>query len=377
MRYRVLSYPSPLQSQAEGCTVDSGRVNLPALEPGETGYACIAAWENPEIREKFFSKGDVLELEAIGLDGKSVCTRTYPISFAKSYFEGQLASLKRTGKGCCVNEADSLITLCSDWVDISFRRNDATIYSVLRKKDNRIIPLKDGPLPVGMQMKLVSLSARMEQRGDAVLCARYRGGADSVVWRLRPDGLLKMDAVLLNRASGGGGFDDAFTDNAILNFGFTFSYPESECTGMRWLGRGPYRVWKNRIPGTNYGIWQKDFNNTVTGESADKLVYPEFKGYHANLYWATIQGKQNAFTVYAATDGVFFRVFTPDEPRGRQDGIHTMPDFPAGDLSFLLDIPAIRSFKPISQHGPQSQPGTIRIKKGDEGLKLELAFDFL
>ena len=237
--------------------------------------------------------------------------------------------------------------------------------------------MKDGPLAVGMQMKLVSLSARMEQRGDAVLCARYRGGADSVVWRLRPDGLLKMDAVLLNRASGGGGFDDAFTDNAILNFGFTFSYPENECTGMRWLGRGPYRVWKNRIPGMNYGIWQKDFNNTVTGESADKLVYPEFKGYHANLYWATIQGKQNAFTVYAATDGVFFRVFTPDEPRGRQDGIRTMPDFPAGDLSFLLDIPAIRSFKPISQHGPQSQPGTIRIKKGDEGLKLELAFDFL
>ena len=94
---------------------------------------------------------------------------------------------------------------------------------------------------------------------------------------------------------------------------------------MRWLGRGPYRVWKNRIPGTNYGIWQKDFNNTVTGESADKLVYPEFKWYHANLYWATIQGKQNAFTVYAATDGVFFRVFTPDEPRGRQDGIRTMP----------------------------------------------------
>ena len=52
MRYRVLSYPSPLQSRAEGCTVDSGRVNLPALEPGETGYACIAAWENPEIRGK-------------------------------------------------------------------------------------------------------------------------------------------------------------------------------------------------------------------------------------------------------------------------------------------------------------------------------------
>ena len=33
---------------------------------------------------------------------------------------------------------------------------------------------------------------------------------------------------------------------------------------MRWFGRGPYRVWKNRVPGTNYGIWHKDYNNTIT-----------------------------------------------------------------------------------------------------------------
>ena len=41
-----------------------------------------------------------------------------------------------------------------------------------------------------------------------------------------------------------------------------------------------------------------------------------------------------------------------------------------------FDIPGIRCFKPISQHGPQSQPGIIRIKKGDEGLRLNLMFDF-
>ena len=128
---------------------------------------------------------------------------------------------------------------------------------------------------------------------------------------------------------------------------------------MRWMGRGPYRVWKNRIPGANYGIWQKDYNNTITGESTDRLVYPEFKGYHANFYWATLQSSTVPFTVYAASDG-----------------INTMPDFPAGDISFLLDIPGIRCFKPISQHGPQSQPGIIRIKKGDEGLRLNLMFDF-
>ena len=56
-----------------------------------------------------------------------------------------------------------------------------------RNADGRIIPLKDGPVAVGMKMVLADLSARTEN-GDAVLCARYRGAADSIVWRLAPDG---------------------------------------------------------------------------------------------------------------------------------------------------------------------------------------------
>ena len=145
---------------------------------------------------------------------------------------------------------------------------------------------------------------------------------------------------------------------------------------MEWFGRGPYRVWKNRIKGTNYNLWQKDYNNTITGESEYGLTYPEFKGYHANLYWATVQSDKAPFTVYAETDGVFLRMLTPEEPKGRQKGRHTMPGFPEGDISFLYDIPAIQSFKPTSQQGPHSQPGNIRIKVGDEGIRMILDFDF-
>lgn len=416
MRWRVLRCTSPLNGDGEGEVVtvadggaqawrqvlDSGRVQLPSLVPGETGFARI------DLPDNFFN-GDILELEAYGADGESVCTRTFPIHYAKDYLKGELqlkgadahpsgsqsaaastttstatstavsaaasTAVSAATSNCRIEETDTLITLHSSAITVSFRKSDATITSVTRNADGRIIPLKDGPVAVGMKMVLADLSARTEN-GDAVLCARYRGAADSIVWRLTPDGLLSMDAVLLNRASGGGGFDDAFTDTEVLNLGLTFSYPESECSGMRWMGRGPYRVWKNRIPGANYGVWQKDYNNTITGESTERLVYPEFKGYHANLYWATLQSPTAPFTVYAASDGIFLRVFTPEEPHGRQDGLNTMPDFPAGDISFLLDIPAIRSFKPISQHGPQSQPGIIRIKKGDEGLRLNLMFDF-
>jgi len=414
MCYRVLRCPSPLfrehkdgqmaqhvnaitEKSGAMITLDSGSVQLPALLPGETGYAKMTLPQN-------FFEGDVLELTAYAPDGQLVCTRTYPVLSAGSYLKREeqrggnsvdnaeiYMDKSLTGNDVAhpvagIDETDSLITLRSAAVSVVFRRGDATIASVVRNGDRQEIPFTNGPLPVGMKVRLVSLNARMEQ-GDAILCVRYKGAVDSIVWRMHPDGLLSMNAVLLNKASGGGGFDDAFTDEAVYNFGFTFSYPEKSCTGMRWLGRGPYRVWKNRIPGTNYGIWEKAYNNTITGESHGipirkgndtpvSLVYPEFKGYHANLYWATIQSPTVPFTVYASTDGVFLRVFTPEEPHGRQDGVNTMPDFPAGDISFLLDIPAIRSFKPTSQQGPQSQPGTIRIKKGDEGLRLGLLFDF-
>ncbi len=53
-----------------------------------------------------------------------------------------------------------------------------------------------------------------------------------------------------------------------------------------------------------------------------------------------------------------------------------MVKFPDGDISFLLSIPPIRSYKPLEQQGPQSQPDEIRIKSGDEGLKIHIVFDF-
>ena len=73
---------------------------------------------------------------------------------------------------------------------------------------------------------------------------------------------------------------------------------------MSWLGGGPYRVWKNRLRGANMGVWEKAYNNTITGESFENLIYPEFKGYHSNLYWATIQNKEQEITVISMSDGV-------------------------------------------------------------------------
>lgn len=367
MTYEVLSCDIPMQG-AVSRILARGEVMLPALSPGETGKARFSLPAS-------FAEGDVLKLEAFDRDGHRICDWSFPIRLANPYFQRHLAQVSTGLSGNTVSARNNgkEIVLKSEKVSVTFDAATGMILRVL--SGNTEIPLTNGPVAVGMKMLYQPASSYVRQDSEeAVFCARYKGGADSIVWRLTSQGLLYMDAVLLNRASGGGGFDDAFMDTEVYNLGLTFSYPERICKGMKWLGRGPYRVWKNRIPGTNYGIWHKDYNNTVTGESYDNLVYPEFKGYHANMYWATFESDTAPFTVYSRTDGIFYRVFTPEEPKGSAK--RTMPEFPEGDISFLLDIPAICSFKPIEQQGPNSQPGNIRIKKGDEGLRLNLMFDF-
>lgn len=367
MTYEVLSCDIPMQG-AVSRILARGEVTLPALSPGETGKARFSLPAS-------FAEGDVLKLEAFDRDGHRICDWSFPIRLANPYFQRHLAQVSTGLSGNTVSARNNgkEIVLKSEKVSVTFDAATGMILRVL--SGNTEIPLTNGPVAVGMKMLYQPASSYVRQDSEeAVFCARYKGGADSIVWRLTSQGLLYMDAVLLNRASGGGGFDDAFMDTEVYNLGLTFSYPERICKGMKWLGRGPYRVWKNRIPGTNYGIWHKDYNNTVTGESYDNLVYPEFKGYHANMYWATFESDTAPFTVYSRTDGIFYRVFTPEEPKGSAK--RTMPEFPEGDISFLLDIPAICSFKPIEQQGPNSQPRNIRIKKGDEGLRLNLMFDF-
>lgn len=367
MTYEVLSCDIPMQG-AVSRILARGEVTLPALSPGETGKARFSLPAS-------FVEGDVLKLEAFDRDGHRICDWSFPIRLANPYFQRHLAQVSTGLSGNTVSARNNgkEIVLKSEKVSVTFDAATGMILRVL--SGNTEIPLTNGPVAVGMKMLYQPASSYVRQDSEeAVFCARYKGGADSIVWRLTSQGLLYMDAVLLNRASGGGGFDDAFMDTEVYNLGLTFSYPERICKGMKWLGRGPYQVWKNRIPGTNYGIWHKDYNNTVTGESYDNLVYPEFKGYHANMYWATFESDTAPFTVYSRTDGIFYRVFTPEEPKGSAK--RTMPEFPEGDISFLLDIPAICSFKPIEQQGPNSQPGNIRIKKGDEGLRLNLMFDF-
>jgi hypothetical protein len=134
--------------------------------------------------------------------------------------------------------------------------------------------------------------------------------------------------------------------------GICFNYPENQITGMRWEGRGPYRVWKNRLAGQQFGVWHKNYNNAITGESWE---YPEFKGYHSEVYWVTIENKQAAFTVYSEQRNTFFQMLKPAKANGAKND-YTSPSFPEGNIGFLHAISPIGTkFQTADKMGPQSQ----------------------
>ncbi|MDE6380616.1 MAG: beta-galactosidase [Muribaculaceae bacterium] len=363
MDWRTYKISSP-ESGGVKTLLASGDVTLPAIAPSETGRARFA------LPADFF-EADVLELEMFDPYGRSVLTRTWPIKFAADYLATSDRDNGRDVAKAGFSKTDDTVTLNSQKVSVSFDRMTGIITDI--QANGKKVPFGEGPVAVGMRAKVKETAVRTDG-DDAVFTVRYIGGIDSIVWRMNGNGILSMDAVMLNRA--GGKIDgDPVYDDLITDIGLTFSYPESDVKGMTWLGAGPYRVWKNRQRGANFGLWHKDYNNTITGNTFENLLYPEFKGYHGSLYWAVLEGEDSDLTVSSATDGVFLRVFTPQEPEGVK-GEDRMQPFPEGDISFLLDINAMRSFKPIPEHGPRSQPTKVRIKPGDEGICLSLRFAF-
>lgn len=365
MKYRVLTAPSPLSGSTGQKMIASGEIILPPIAPRESGRAGMTLPAN-------FFDGDMLEITAWDNRNEEICTWTWPIRYAGEYTRKQLEQASQQGKAT-VNREGDMVKLSARDVTVSINTTDGLITEV--RNNNGIVSFNNGPLPVGMKARVREVKYRQEGN-NAVFTAFYQGAVDSIRWEMTPAGLLNMHAVTLNNARAGVGFDEAIFEDNIPNFGFTFSYPEEKVTRMEWFGRGPYRVWRNRIRGANYGIWQKDYNNTITGADYENLVYPEFKGYHGNIYWSTLNTIESPFTVYSGSDGLFMRIFTPAEPTDNKTNWHANPQFPEGDISFLYEIPAIRSFKPISQQGPNSQPSNIRIKIGDEGVHMNLWFDF-
>lgn len=166
------------------------------------------------------------------------------------------------------------------------------------------------------------------------------GTLNNIDWQFRQDGWLQCHYT----------YTVTGTNDAI---GVLFDYPEKLVKSKRWLGDGPYRVWKNRLGGGTLGVWENDYNNTITGYR--DWIYPEFKGFFANVRWLQLETTEGLITV-VPENIPFVQVLTPEFPPTNLVG-HAYANVPQCGLGFLHAIPPIGSkFKGAETTGPQGQP---------------------
>jgi hypothetical protein len=182
---------------------------------------------------------------------------------------------------------------------------------------------------------------------DIVVSERFDGPLKSVSWRVNGNGWIDCDYTYA--AAGTNDFT-----------GVTFDYPENLVRHKRWFGDGPYRVWKNRLRGVSLNVWENDYNNTLTGFR--DWIYPEFKGFFANVRWLELDATEGQITVINNSAVPFVEVLTPEFPPTNLVG-KAFAAAPKCGLGFLDLIPPIGSkFKSPNAMGPQSQPN---VASGD------------
>ncbi len=183
-----------------------------------------------------------------------------------------------------------------------------------------------------------------EDGPDVVVAAKYEGDLQSVIWRVNGNGWFNCRYT--------------YTAHGTNDFlGVLFDYPENLVMHKRWLGDGPFRVWKNRLRGVTSGVWENDYNDTLTGFRG--WVYPEFKGFFSNWRWLQFTTREGNLTVLNESNVPFVQVLTPDfgPDSLKANAFGAVPKCGLGLLDAISPIGS--KFKEAKFGGPQGQPNVL------------------
>ena len=312
----------------------SGKITFPELDPGKKVNLTLNL--PPDSR-----KYDVLYLRVYDRAGAIINTWSWNISSAQDVATRTVIS--EEGK-LSVMEREDVVAVSTGSNDISFSRTTGLITSV--KNNGNVIPFTGGPRFTVFKAVLKDGDPQFRHYPEGrsyVVEAIYSEGARAK-WTFDGSDWIRLDY----EYPASGEFDYA---------GITFSFPEDLVSGARLMANGPYHVWKNRLRGVTFGVYDKKYNNTITGESWE---YPEFKGYYSNFYGVRLDAGSTPVTVMTETQGLFLHLFTPGNAKysGRNRGVRgeVNPPFPDGDISFLHCISAIGTkFSTAAAEGSQGE----------------------
>jgi hypothetical protein len=330
-----------------------GKIASVSLKPGEKGMIKI---DLPNDWNTY----DVLNVTVSNKSGE-ILTKSFPITRPAFFVESIIAD---AGEKPVLTTRDTLFQVATKGQMVIFHRKTGLLLMVM-DNNSKVAPLTNGPIIQEGANNFGEFTARFNKDTLVISSAFDRKEHyNTLEWTVYPNGIIKMKVRYFPAAY--------FTSMAGVNF----SYPEDQLSAVRYLGDGPYRVWKNRLKGNQFGVWKKEYNNTETGESPWK--YPEFKGYYSNFYWGEFLNDRFSFGVATSNEGLFLRLFSP---AWKTDQWHNYePLFPSGDISFMQGIPSIGTKNQRNETtGPMGFKNIFYDyeKEPSRTLQIELYFDFI
>ena len=346
-QWELGKYRKPGEIFAGMMVLKKGTGSGPSIAPGKKGSLNLSLPDG-------WKEHDVLLLSAYDRHNELVYTWSWNVKSNEQLLEG-IVKLD-TKEAAELEESDSTITLKGGDISVVLSKKDGTIVDLQNKKSYSL-DFGNGPVLVGGNAKVKSVTTAKE--GDAqVVMVNYDGDMKYAKWKMHGNGWLSLEY-------------EYNLNGEFPATGITFTYPENFVIGAKWLGRGPYRVWKNRMQGVELNVWENAYNDTQTGSAP--WIYPEFKGYFDDVTWMEFNTAQGKFLVASKEDDLFVR---------RLDfygltGIKPHPDLPPGNISFLDNIPPLGTKLALNISANTSKLGpTGELNKVNGPIKRTLYFYF-
>jgi len=320
--------------------LDSGNFAGPNIAPGASGSLVLPGF--PANGTNY----DALRLTATDPLGNNLYTWTWPLHTPSQIHDRLMGNVSAIAPAISAgtNAAEIIVTNGPR----IFHFSKTTGYLSSLTVSNLPVSFTNGPVLVAGSWGGVTVTNYSDGTNYFVMANNIGSSANAFQWSLRPDGWLKLTYV--------------YTLTGSQNFmGITFNYPTNKVTAMSWLGRGPYRVYKNRMDGQEVFVHTKSYNYTWTGQgtliapTTTPWVYPEFEGYHGQLNWATLQTTEQPVTFVTTSSNLFFCVLTPPPA----DVANVNPVYPSGNISFLDGVAPIGTkTQPPGTYAPSSALNT-------------------
>lgn len=348
--WQLIRFPAPDEPATAKKTVAEGRISGPAIPPHQKGIIRIGL---PPFRPQ----ADALRLSALDMHGHEVCSWSWKLKDNPSIIKRMITTGETHPE--LINN-NKYLEVQAGFITYFFDKESGLLNMV--KAGEHSIPFGKGPLLVPSGAKKSHsrpVTSWYQTDTGLVVDVHHHPSFTKLRWTVFPGGWLRLDY--------------SFVMEGRVDFlGITFSYPEEHVNGMRWLGKGPYRVWKNRLKGETFGVWEKRYNSFAPATAWD---YPEFPGYYAQLSWVVFDTDDGPITIATDREDLFLRVYKQPDGKGPR---HTAINWPDGDISLLHAIPAIGTkFHPPEELGPQGekfkssrpQSGTLYFYFGTPEMK--------